>query len=152
KALHELGHGYATKSCGGEVHEMGIMFLVFLPLPYVDASAAAGFRGKWRRASVGAAGMMVEIFVAALALFVWLAVEPGPVRALAFSVMITAGVTTILFNGNPLLRYDGYYILADLLEIPNLAIRGARYWGHLINRYVFGTEGTADFASTLGER
>lgn len=117
KALHELGHGYATKAFGGEVHEMGIMFLVFFPLPYVDATAAAGFRGKWRRTLVGAAGMLVELFIAALALFVWLAVEPGTVRAIAFSVIITAGVTTVLFNGNPLLRYDGYYILADLLEI-----------------------------------
>jgi putative peptide zinc metalloprotease protein len=152
KALHELGHGYATKTYGGEVHEMGIMFLVFFPLPYVDASAAAGFRGRWRRMVVGAAGMLVELFVAALALYVWLAVEPGPVRALAFNVIITAGVTTILFNANPLLRYDGYYILADLLEIPNLAVRGTRYWGHLIDRYVFRTEGVRDFASTRGER
>ncbi|MEJ0018373.1 MAG: hypothetical protein WDN25_17785 [Acetobacteraceae bacterium] len=152
KALHELGHGYATKAHGGEVHEMGVMFLVFFPLPYVDASAAAGFRGKWRRAAVGAAGMLVELFVAALALFVWLAVEPGPVRALAYNVIITAGVTTVLFNANPLLRYDGYYILADLAEIPNLAVRGGRYWGHLIDRYVFGTENVPDFSSTRGER
>jgi len=71
---------------------------------------------------------------------------------LAFDAMVTAGVSTLLFNGNPLLRYDGYYILADLLEIPNLAQRGTRYWGYLVNRYVFRTEGSKDFVASTGER
>jgi putative peptide zinc metalloprotease protein len=152
KALHEFGHGFATKAFGGAVHEFGVMFLVFMPLPYVDASAASGFRSKWRRALVGAAGMMVEVFFAALALYLWLAVEPGIVRALAFDTMIVAGVSTLVFNGNPLLRYDGYYILADVLEIPNLAQRAARYWGYLVNRYVFRTDGLKDFVANNGER
>ena len=134
------------------VHEFGLMILVFAPLPYVDASAASGFRSKWRRALVGAAGMLVEMFIAALALYVWLAVEPGITQALAYNVMLIAGVSTILFNGNPLLRYDGYYILADLLEIPNLAPRATRYWGYLVDRYVFRTEGLKDFVATDGER
>ena len=77
KALHEFGHGYAVKAFGGAVHEFGVMFLVFAPVPYVDASAASEFRSKWRRALVGAAGMIVEVFIAALALYVWLAVEAG---------------------------------------------------------------------------
>ena len=124
KALHEFGHGFAVKAFGGAVHEFGVMFLVFAPVPYVDASAASEFRSKWRRALVGAAGMIVEVFFAALSLFVWLAVEPGLVRAIAFDAMVVAGVSTVVFNGNPLLRYDGYYILSDLLEIPNLAQRG----------------------------
>ena len=111
KALHELGHGYAVKAFGGAVHELGVMFLVFAPMPYVDASAASEFRSKWRRALVGAAGMIVEVFCAALALYVWLAVEEGFVHALAYNVMLIAGVSTVVFNGNPLLRYDGYYIL-----------------------------------------
>ena len=81
KALHEFGHGFAVKAFGGAVHEFGVMFLVFAPMPYVDASAASEFRSKWRRALVGAAGMIVEVFFAALALYVWLAVEPGLVRA-----------------------------------------------------------------------
>ena len=152
KALHEFGHGFAVKAFGGAVHEFGVMILVFAPLPYVDASAASGFRSKWRRALVGAAGMIVEVFFAALALFVWLAVEPGLVRALAFDAMVVAGVSTVVFNGNPLLRYDGYYILADLLEIPNLAQRATRYWGYLIDRYVFRTDGLKDFVATDGER
>lgn len=152
KVMHEFGHGFAVKAFGGAVHEFGVMVLVFAPLPYVDASAASGFRSKWQRALVGAAGMMVELFIAALALYVWLAVEPGIVRALAFNAMVVAGVSTVLFNGNPLLRYDGYYILADLLEIPNLAQRATRYWGYLINRYVFRTDGAEDFVATSGER
>jgi putative peptide zinc metalloprotease protein len=152
KALHEFGHGFAVKAFGGAVHEFGVMILVFAPLPYVDASAASGFRSKWRRALVGSAGMIVEVFFAALALYVWLAVEPGLVRALAFDAMVVAGISTVVFNGNPLLRYDGYYILADLVEIPNLAQRAARYWGYLVNRYVFRTDGLKDFVAADGER
>ena len=152
KTLHELGHGYAVKAFGGTVHEIGIMFLVFAPMPYVDASAASEFRSKWQRALVGAAGMIVEVFIAALALYVWLAVEQGLVRAFAYNVMVVAGISTVLFNGNPLLRYDGYYILSDLLEIPNLAQRATRYWGHLVYSYVFRTEGLPEFVATPGER
>lgn len=138
KILHELGHAVATKVRGGEVHEMGIMLLVLMPVPYVDASAATTFRSKFDRAIVGAAGMLVELFLAALAMFVWLLAEPGLARAIAFNVMLVAGVSTVLFNGNPLLRYDAYYILADLIEIPNLASRAMRYLGYLMERYVFG--------------
>jgi putative peptide zinc metalloprotease protein len=152
KALHELGHGYAVKAFGGTVHEIGIMFLVLAPMPYVDASAASEFRSKWQRAFVGAAGMIVELFVAVLGFYVWLAVEQGLVRAFAYNVMVAAGISTVIFNGNPLLRYDGYYILSDLLEIPNLAQRATRYWGHLVYSYVFRTEGLPEFVSTPGER
>lgn len=138
KILHELGHGFAVKRWGGEVHEMGIMFLVFMPVPYVDASAASAFREKNQRMIVGAAGMLVEVFIAAIALFVWLEVEPGLVRATAFNIMLIAGVSTVLFNGNPLLRFDGYYILSDGLEIPNLGSRANQYIGYLIQKYAFG--------------
>src|SRR4030095_8480768 len=106
KLAAELGHAYATKLQGGEVHELGVMLLVLSPIPYVDSSAANRMRSKWRRALVGLAGVTVEIFLAALALYVWLAVEPGLVRAAAFDVMVVAGVSTLLFNLNPLLRYD----------------------------------------------
>jgi putative peptide zinc metalloprotease protein len=152
KTLHELGHGYAVKAFGGTVHEIGVIFLVFAPMPYVDASAASEFRSKWQRALVGAAGMIVEVFVASLALYVWLAVEQGFVRALAFNAMVVAGVSTVLFNGNPLLRYDGYYILADVLEIPNLAQRAGRYWGYLVDRYALRAEDLPEFVATPGER
>ena len=152
KGLHELGHGYAVKAFGGTVHEVGVMFLVFVPVPYVDASASSEFRNKWRRALVGAAGMGVEVFIAALALYVWLLVEPGLVRALAYNIMLIASVSTVLFNGNPLLRYDGYYILTDVLEIPNLWQRAARYWGYLVERYAFRSDEVRVFPAAEGER
>jgi putative peptide zinc metalloprotease protein len=152
KALHELGHGYAVKRWGGEVHEIGIMFLVFMPVPYVEASASAGFPSKWQRAAVAAAGVMVEVTIAAAALAVWLNVEPGLVRSLAFNAMLIAGVSTILFNGNPLLRFDGYYVLADLLEIPNLGNRANKHLLHLIQRYAFGLRSSTTPATASGER
>jgi putative peptide zinc metalloprotease protein len=138
KAVHELGHAYAVKRWGGEVHEMGIMLLVLMPVPYVDASSASAFRDKKQRIAVGATGMMVELFVASLALFLWVAVEPGIVRSVAYNILLMGSISTVLFNGNPLLRYDGYYILADLLEIPNLAQRSLQYLGYLIKRHLFG--------------
>lgn len=138
KAVHELGHAYAVKRWGGEVHEMGVMLLVLMPVPYVDASSASAFRDKKRRMMVGAAGMMVELLVSSLALFLWIVVEPGVVRSVAYNIVVMGSISTILFNGNPLLRYDGYYILADVLEIPNLAQRGLQYLGYLIKRHLFG--------------
>lgn len=152
KLLHELGHAYTVKSGGGEVHELGVMFLVLTPVPYVDASAATAFRSKARRALVGAAGMLVELFLAALAMFVWVSVEPGLARSIAFNVMLIGGVSTVIFNGNPLLRFDGYYILADLIEIPNLGQRAARYWGYLVQRYAFRQADPQSSAHTRGER
>ena len=138
KIVHEFGHACAVRAHGGEVHEMGVMFLVFLPVPYVDASASSAFPNKWLRFVVGGAGMMAELALAALAAFLWVSVEPGIVRAACFNVMLIAGVSTVLFNGNPLLRYDGYYMLADLIEIPNLGARANRYLGYLVQRYAFG--------------
>lgn len=142
KALHEWGHAAAVKRGGGEVHDVGVVMLVMIPVPYVEASAATVFRSKLERAMVAAAGMAVEVFVAALALFLWILVEPSVFRAVLFNVMLVAGVSTLIFNGNPLLRYDAYYILSDLLEIPNLAQRASRYWGYLIERYAFGASET----------
>ena len=135
KILHELGHGYMAKAWGGEVHEMGIMLIVLMPIPYVDASAASEFRSTHRRVLVGAAGIIVELFLASLAVFFWLSLDQGVARSVAYNVILIGSVSTILFNGNPLLRYDGYYILADILEIPNLAQRGAQYLGYLVKRY-----------------
>lgn len=138
KLCHELGHAYAVKRGGGEVHEMGIMFLVFAPVPYLDASASSAFRSKWARIGVAAAGILVEAFLAALAMFVWLASEPGAIRAMAFNVMLIGGVSSLLFNANPLLRFDGYYMLSDWIEIPNLAQRANQYLAYLVKRHAFG--------------
>lgn len=152
KALHELGHGYAAKVYGAAVHEMGLMFLVLVPVPYVDASASTLSTSKYHRATVAAAGILVELFLAGVAMHIWVESEPGLVRAIAFNVMLIAGVSTLLFNGNPLLRFDGYYVLADLIEIPNLAGRSNRYWLYLLERYVFRVEGVKTFAAKRGER
>lgn len=152
KAAHELAHGFAVKRGGGEVHEMGLMFLVFYPVPYVDASAAHAFPGKWRRAWVAAAGMAAELWLAMFGLFAWLLLDPGLPRAIAYNVAVLGSVTTLLFNANPLLRYDGYYILSDLVEIPNLGPRANRYWGYLASRYLFGVRPPQPFAATRSER
>lgn len=134
KLLHELGHGLAVKRWGGRVHEVGLMFVLFVPLPYVDASAATGFPSKRARAVVGAAGVLVELFLASLALMVWLQVEPGPLRSFCHAVMVLGTISTLLFNGNPLMRFDGYYILSDLIEVPNLAQRSQAWLGWLARR------------------
>lgn len=152
KALHELGHAFMTKAFGGEVHDLGIMILVLMPVPYVNASAAWGFREKRHRVLVGAAGMMVELLIAAIALFVWLNVEPGTVHMVAYNTMLIAGISTVLFNANPLLRFDGYYILSDLIEMPNLRGRSNAYIGYLVERYGFGRRETEAPESASGER
>lgn len=152
KLAHELGHGFAARVHGGPVHEMGLMFLVFAPVPYVDASSSSVFRSKYRRALVAAAGMLVELMLAALAMYVWILAEPGVVRALAFNVMLIAGVSTLVVNGNPLLRYDGYYILTDLIEMPNLAQRGQKYLTYLWDRYVFGVDDSEPPVESPGEK
>ncbi|MGR3369984.1 MAG: PqqD family peptide modification chaperone [Sagittula sp.] len=151
KAVHELGHAYVVKRWGGDVHEIGLMFLVFMPVPYVDASDSMRFQSKWQRALVGAAGILVEAFLAAIAMIVWLNAEDGLVRAFAFNVMLIGGVSTLLFNGNPLLKFDGYYVFSDLLEIPNLANRSKEHIGYLVKRYAFGMKEQEGPATAPGE-
>ena len=152
KALHELGHATATRANGGEVHDMGVMMLVLMPVPYVDASSATVLRSRWMRALIGAAGMVVELLIAAIAFYVWLAVEPGLLRAVCFNIMLVAGVSTLIFNGNPLLRYDAYYILADLVEMPTLARQAARYWGYLAERWMLRIRDAQSPANDWRER
>jgi putative peptide zinc metalloprotease protein len=136
--LHEFGHAYACRKFGGEVHTMGIMFMLLTPIPYVDASSSWAIRSRWERALVGAAGMIVELFIAALAVIVWANTGPGIINSLAYNIMFIASVTTLLFNLNPLLRFDGYYILSDLLDIPSLHTRSIRQLRHLCERHLFG--------------
>jgi putative peptide zinc metalloprotease protein len=143
KFFHEMGHAFAARRFGGEVHEMGIMFLVFIPTPYVDASSAWAFPSRWHRMFVGAGGMIVELFLAGIAAFVYIATKPGvpvmglPLRELMTDAIMIAGFTTVIFNANPLLRYDGYYMLSDWLEIPNLQQKSKDYLLGLIKRHVF---------------
>ena len=137
KAMHEFGHGYAVRNWDGEVHEMGIMLLVLMPIPYVDASSASAFREKWRRIFTSAAGILTELFVAATAMIIWVSLEPGLPRTIAFNVILIGSISTILFNANPLLRYDGYYILGDLIDVPNLSQRSIHYLQYLLKKYVY---------------
>ena len=121
KSIHELGHGMMCKHFGGECHEIGFMLLVLTPAMYCNTSDSWILSNKWHRMAIGAAGMYVEVFVAAIATFLWWYTEPGWLHYLCLNVMFLCSVSTLLFNANPLLRYDGYFILADFLEIPNLA-------------------------------
>lgn len=139
KSIHEWAHGMAVKAWRGSVREIGLLLIFFMPVPYVDASSSYRFVSKWHRAAVSAAGIMAELLLGALAMYVWLWAEAGTVRALAFNVILISGVSTLLINGNPLMRYDGYYILTDILEIPNLAQRAKTYWVYLSDRFLFGS-------------
>lgn len=149
KAIHELAHGLAVKAWGGSVREVGVMFILFVPVPYVDATSSYRFDSKWQRAAVAAAGIMAELLLGAVALYVWLNAQPGVVTAIAYNVVLIAGVSTLVTNGNPLMRYDGYYVLCDLIEIPNLAQRCTRYWTYLSDRYLLGA---ADAHAPMGSQ
>ncbi len=151
KVLHEFGHGYACRKLGGEVPEMGIMLLLFNPLPYVDASASTAFRSKWQRILVGGAGMIVELGVAAVAAVVWANTGQGLVHTLAYNAVVVASVVTLLFNGNPLLRYDGYHMLSDWLELPNLQSNASKMALWLLERFGFGLRTAANPAESLRE-
>lgn len=152
KAAHELAHGYLAKARGVEVREMGLMFLVFFPIPYVDATAVGALPNKWHRAAVSAGGIFVETFIAAVAVMFWASAEPGLARAVAYNLVVIGGLSTLVVNGNPLLKFDGYYVLADLIECPNLATRANRYLGTLVQRHVFGARSIKKDTATRGER
>jgi len=153
KAVHEWAHGMAVTAWGGRVREIGLMFIVFIPVPYVDASASYAFPSKWARATVAGAGIAAELALGAVAVFVWLLAEPGLLTAIAYNVVLIAGVSTLLVNGNPLMRYDGYYIATDLLELPNMAPRATQYWTWLSDRWLFGArDAQPPLASSARER
>ncbi len=126
KLVHESAHGVACRRFGGTVREAGLLLIVFIPLPYVDVSAAWRFASRWQRIIVSAAGMMAELAVAAVAAIIWSQSGPGLLSQNAVNVIFSASVMTVLFNANPLMRFDGYYILTDLLELPNLYTHGSR--------------------------
>ncbi|MBL4700021.1 MAG: hypothetical protein JKX85_02085, partial [Phycisphaeraceae bacterium] len=144
KAIHEFGHGIICKRFGGAVPEMGIMMLIMMPAPFVDATSSWSFSSRWHRFLVNAAGMMFELAIAGGAALIWLyekSNNPGSLTAqLAYNIVFMASFTTILFNANPLLRFDGYYMLADFLEVPNMYDRATKHIQWLVQRYLYGME------------
>jgi putative peptide zinc metalloprotease protein len=157
KISHEFGHAFACKrfgrinGSGGEVHVMGVMFLVFVPLPYVDASSAWAFRRKRYRAIVGMSGVMVELFAAAVAAIIWANTSTGIIHIIAYNIIFIASISTLIFNGNPLLRFDAYYVLSDLIEIPNLGNRSRSHLYCLVKKFCWGLKNTRSPAHTIGE-
>ncbi|MCU0879289.1 MAG: hypothetical protein MUF06_16010 [Pirellulaceae bacterium] len=123
KTLHELGHALAAWRLGCPVPEIGLQLFFFLPCVYTNVSGSWLLPSKWQRMAIAAAGIYVELGLAAAALVVWRLAEPGPLASIAYSVMLVASLGTLLINANPLMRYDGYYLLSDLVEVPNLEQR-----------------------------
>ena len=151
KAIHEFGHGSMCKHFGGVVPKVGIMLMVFAPLPFVDATSSWKFRSKWQRIAVNCAGMLFELFLAAVATIIWSHTDEGLVNSLAYNVMFLASVTTLLFNLNPLLKFDGYYIMSDLFELPNLQQRANKQNTFLAEYYLFGVKESVSSARSLRE-
>lgn len=140
KVLHEFGHGLSCKHFGGECHEIGVMLLVLTPCLYCNVSDSWMLPNRWHRAAIGAAGMYVELVLASIATFVWWFTEPGPLNYICLNVMFISSVSTVLFNANPLLRYDGYYILSDILEIPNLRQKASTILSRKLGKWCLGLE------------
>jgi putative peptide zinc metalloprotease protein len=144
KVLHEFGHGLSCKHFGGECHEIGIMFLVLTPCLYCNVSDSWMLPNRWHRAAIGAAGMYVELVLASIAAFIWWFSTPGPLNYICLNVMFVSSVSTVMFNANPLLRYDGYYILSDILEIPNLRQKASTILNRKLGKWCLGLEEPED--------
>ena len=138
KVIHELGHGLAAKRYGGKVPEAGVAFVLLIPMAYVDVTSSYRFRSRWHRIHTALAGMYVELFMAAIATIAWPLVESQEVRSQLYNVMFTASVSTVFFNANALMRFDGYFVLADLLNIPNLYTDAQQYTSGIWKRVLLG--------------
>ena len=153
KAWHELGHGLICRRYGGQVPEAGVMLLVLMPAPYVDASSCWAFSDKWKRIAVSSGGMIFELAIAAIAALVWLATPDGTLtKQICYFIILTSGVSTILFNANPLMRFDGYFILSDLIGVPNLMQRSNQMLQWLFKRFVYGVETAKPPSTQRGEQ
>ena len=152
KVAHEFAHAIAIKRFGGSVHEAGITVLVLMPVPYVDATDIWRFRSRFKRMLVSASGMIAEGALASIGLIIWLSVEPGLLADLGFAIALTGSVSTIVLNANPLLKFDGYQILQDALDMPNLAPRSSRYIIYLCRRYILGVQSLRSPVTGRGER
>ena len=139
KIIHELSHGIFCKHFGAAVREIGAIFIVFVPMGYVDATASLGLPSKWRRIMVAAAGLYAEFFLAAIAAIIWARTGDGTLNTVAHNAIVTGTALTLFFNANPLMRFDGYFILCDLLEIPNLATRGRGWFTRVASWLLLGS-------------
>ncbi len=144
KIIHELGHAFACRHFGGECHEIGVAFLIFSPCLYCDVSDSWTLRSKWRRISIAAAGIYVELLLASFAFFVWWNTQPGDLNQICLLVFMVSNISTLLFNLNPLLRLDGYYILSDWLEVPNLRQKSEKMLENTCLRMFLGIEVETD--------
>tara|TARA_R110002111_G_scaffold262875_1_gene342501 strand:+ start:46022 stop:48244 length:2223 start_codon:yes stop_codon:yes gene_type:complete len=144
KVVHEFGHGLSCKHYGGECHGMGIMFLVFSPCLYCDVSDSWMLRNKWQRIIIGGAGMYIEVIMSAIAVWVWWFTKPGLLNHLALNLFFVSTVTTVIFNANPLMRFDGYYMMSDFLEIPNLRQKADKHLRDTFAWYCLGIESSRD--------
>ncbi|KAA1261405.1 putative peptide zinc metalloprotease protein YydH [Rubripirellula obstinata] len=153
KVIHEFGHGLSCKKFGGECHEIGFMLLVFTPCLYCNVSDSWMLPNKWKRVWIGAAGIYVEMILASVAAFVWYFTENGTtINDLCLNMMFLNVVSTVLVNGNPLLRFDGYYILMDALEIPNLRQKSTEVLKRWFQKTCLGLELQDDpFLPTRGK-
>lgn len=138
KCLHEMAHGIVCKKYGCQVRGAGIILVLFAPIAYVDVTSSWRCRYKWERMHIAVAGIYLELLVAAAALLTWSHTGPGIVNHVCLNVAIMASVTTLIFNANPLMRFDGYYVLADWLEIPNLNTRGQQWLTQSARKYLLG--------------
>jgi len=138
KSVHELGHGLVCRRYGGTVRETGIILAFFAPLAYVDVTSCWAFRSRWQRIHTAVAGMYVELLLASIAIFTWTQFRSEVTSHLLYNVIVMASVSTLLFNANPLMRFDGYYILADLLQVPNLYTESGLAVKRFMSRVLFG--------------
>lgn len=153
KVIHEFGHGLSCKAFGGEVHEMGFLLLCLSPAMYCNVSDAWVLPSKWKRIIISGAGIYVELMIAAFATFIWWNTPTQPfLNNLSLSLMIVCSVSTVVFNGNPLMRYDGYYVLADWLEIPNLRDKSNKYLQRVVMEHCLGIEVQPEPYMDLGRR
>lgn len=152
KLVHELAHAGAIRFWQGQVHEVGATLFLLVPVPYVDASAASSFPDKRQRMLVSAMGIIAETSIALIALIVWLTVSDSLIRNIAFACMLIGGVSTVLVNANPLMRYDGYYILTDWLELPGLASRADAWLRYLGERWLLGNASLPPPSGVNGQR
>lgn len=142
KLLHELGHAIAAYRQGCACHELGVLLLAGMPTLYCDVSDAWTLPHRWSRLCVSIAGIWMELLIAAMAFVLWSTSVPGLVHAICFNLMVVCSVGTVMFNANPLVRYDGYFVLMDLTGVSNLGHRSRQLCQRYFDRLLFGSRFT----------